>query len=255
VPGPTNIQLDLTTWKPPHQRAQPIRLFSAPLAALLAVFTAVAASGLGAAARPQASPAAPAQEELWEGMNQKNDKYDWLHPPDSVLQEALTEAADRTEARSLPYTYQCGEILGCREKFRFGKKRAVGRVILATPVQLVAAEVRDRWGRFSAPPPLEEARKHNGTFTVSVLTHARKKNDKPSLTLQVSGTIVQPADTQVSGRTVERCWVDRGDKCWRSLYTATFTLPAGQTPKGTGAVIIEWADVTTSIPLDFDYLW
>jgi hypothetical protein len=192
----------------------------------------------------------------WEGIHALHDRdYDWLRPPDDALQNAITLAAGSELDSVTLYKFQCGEPLGCQTRFRFKRKRTVARITLASPIRLAAEEVASRYGRQGAPPDAEEMRSHHNTFAVSLLLQAKKRGDKPDITVQTGGDELRPAETRVSGRRIERCWVKRDDKCWRTLHTATFAVQEGVALTGVGAIVVRWDAEEFSVPINFDYLW
>lgn len=224
------------------------------LFALALLVTAGLAVAAGPSLAQTQSQAAEAVE--WEGMQALAPRdYDWLRPSDDALQNAITLAANGELDAVTLYTFQCGEPLGCQTRFRFKKKRTVARITFATPIRLAAEEVASRYGRQGAPPNPDEMRSYHNTFAVSLLLQAKKRGDKPDIAVQLGGNELQPAETRASGRRIERCWVKRGDKCWRTLYTSTFVAEDGVALAGVGAIVVRWDEDEFSVPINFDYLW
>jgi hypothetical protein len=188
-------------------------------------------------------------------MERRNQDYDWLRPPDSAFQEAISRIIDGQASAFAPYVYKCGSLFGCSAEFRYGKKRSLGRLLFATPIRLAAEDMGEHWSQLAASPAAQEARSKRGIFAVSLVVQARKRADKPSVGLQAGERTLLPVEIKVSGRRMENCWVDREEKCWRSVYTAFFALEDGASLTGTGSVLVRWAKEETAVPLNFDYLW
>jgi hypothetical protein len=185
----------------------------------------------------------------------QSNAADALRPPDDALQDAITLAGGGELDSVTLYKFQCGEPLGCQKRFHFKKKRTVARITFATPVRLVAEEVRRAAGRQGAPPNPADMHEYRNTFAVSLLLQAKKRGDKPDIVVQAGGNELQPAQTRVSGRRIERCWVKGDDKCWRTLHTATFTVAEGVSLSGAGEIVVRWDGDEFSVPINFDYLW
>lgn len=231
------------------QRGQRFQLF---LFAFLSAAWLAAVGGLS----PVLAQSPAADAVAWEGMQALHHRdYDWLRPPDSALQNAITLAAEGELDSVTLYTFQCGEPLGCQTRFRFKKKRTVARITFATPIRLVAEEVRRAAGRQGAPPNPADMHEYRNTFAVSLLLQAKKRGDKPNIVVQAGGNELRPAQTRVSGRRIERCWVKRDDKCWRTLHTATFAVEEGVRLTGVGTIVVRWHEDEFSVPINFDYLW
>jgi hypothetical protein len=229
-----------------HQRSQ---LF------LFAFFFATWLTAVGGLSPVQAQSQA-GDAAAWEGMHALHHRdYDWLRPPDSALQKAVTLTAEGELDSVTLYTFQCGESLGCQKRFRFKKKRTVARITFATPIRLAAEEVRRAAGRQGAPPNPEEMHEYRNTFAVSLLLQAKKRGDKPDIVVQAGGNELRPAQTRVSGRRIERCWVKSGDRCWRTLQVASFAVEEGVALSGAGEIVVRWDEDEFSVPINFDYLW
>ena len=211
-------------------------------------------AGAAAGQAPRTGQPASGDDGLWEGMTEPNAAYDWLRPPDGVFQQALERLMEGREPGVPLYTYQCGEMLGCRQKFRFRKKRSLARLNFLTPIRLVVEDIRRHRSGHEAIPRPEEWSSQRGVFGISLLIQAKKRSDKPSIALHVGKEILIPTSMAVTNRTLESCWVGGGNRCWRSLLTATFEVAGETALRGTGLIRVEWAKEKTEVPINLDYL-
>lgn len=211
-------------------------------------------AGEAAGQAPRTGQAAGGDVGLWEGMTEPNAAYDWLRPPDGVFQQALERLTEGREPGVPLYTYQCGEMLGCRQRFRFRNKRSLARLSFLTPIRLVVEDIRRHRSGHEAIPSPEEWNSQRGVFGISLLIQTKQRSDKPRITLRVGEEVLLPAGMAVTNRTLESCWVGGGNRCWRSLLTATFEVAGETALRGTGLIRVEWAKEKAEVPINLDYL-
>jgi len=208
------------------------------------ILAALCTAGMLAADNREVRP-----EKFWRGATAHNTNYDWLRPPDDVLQRAISEAYDgKTTFERSRYRY-------AKRKILFGESRIITAIWLDTPLVLAVLSASTARERFEPKPTVADTRRFLGKLLVSIAVETYSKDDLPYTVIRAGDRTFRPVEESVVSEARTSCVFYAKVKCWSIGKVFLFEIDKTDRLSGKGTLILRWQDLENRLPVSFAHLW
>ena len=188
-------------------------------------------------------------ERLWRGMDQINDKYDWLRPPAVVVERIITQVhSGKVTTNSLQYRY--------KRTINFDGVNRIFALWLHTPVGSVADDAKIAREEFKGKPQATVlAERYRDAFEISINVRAFGKDDVPNAVVAFGASLIRPQHVVKDDPMPALC-ADYGDlPCWYNFRSLTFVVGPTERAAGPASIVFRWHGVERIVPINLDRLW
>lgn len=187
-------------------------------------------------------------EKLWKHMGPINNKYDWLRPPDSILEAAVTGTySGAISSENFVYKY--------KKQIDVTSLNRIWEIWLSTPIASAVVATADCREKFADKPTLTEVNAFRNFLTITVMVQTFSRDDFPNIGLVVGDRITRPTKELPLGIKRITCGDYAGLSCWSNGKMFKFFFSEPQRLSGPGYVVLRWGDFEKRIPINLDYLW